>query len=235
MKRATTRLFRPPIYVPLLIALAATLVALVTHIDFAVSDLFYEETTGTWPYKHSVLQSVIYKFSPIPAIAVFAGGVIIALVSIWRKSWRRWTRGAIYWSLVMLLGPGLLVNALFKDLYGRPRPKQVIEYGGEMEFKPVWVVGTPGEAKSFPCGHASIGFYFMAGYFYWWRRDLQRARRWLLIGLIAGSVIGLSRIANGSHWFSDVVWAGAFMYFSSYLTAVACGLMKRRGDDRVCT
>jgi hypothetical protein len=32
--------------------------------------------------------------------------------------------------LSVILGPGLLVNLVFKDHWGRPRPRQVVALGG---------------------------------------------------------------------------------------------------------
>ncbi len=231
MKNNKPERARPPILLPLLTALLITVIAWLTRIDFTLADLFFNDVTGKWFLKNDLIVKLIYDFSPIPAFVIFAISLFIALVSIWKKRWRRWTRIAICWMLVMTLGPGLVVNTIFKDWYGRPRPKQVEEYGGKMEFCPVWVVGEPGVAKSFPCGHASIGFYFMAGYFCWWRRNRRAARRWLAGGLIAGTIVGLARMASGSHWFSDVVWAGVFIYFISYLSAWACGLLKDQTES----
>jgi membrane-associated PAP2 superfamily phosphatase len=217
---------RPAVFIPLLITLALTLAALAFNFDIRISNLFFHIETGTWLFKNTPVEKLVYDLSPIPAFILFGIGVIVALGSIWKKTWRRWIRVAVFWVLLMVLGPGLVVNAVFKDYYGRPRPKQICEYGGPMTFKPVWVPGTPGKGKSFPCGHASIGFYFLGGYFCWWRSNRRRARRWLAGGLIAGCAIGLARIAVGAHWFSDVIWAGTFTYFISYLLAAVCGLLK---------
>lgn len=222
---------RPPLLLPFLIALLLTVIAWLTRIDFATQDLFFNEQTSTWFLKSDLIVNLVYEILPIPAFIIFGVSALLVLGSIFAKSWRRWNRIAICWMLVMVLGPGLVVNSIFKDWYGRPRPKQTIEYGGEMEFRPVWVVGIPGEAKSFPCGHASVGFYFMAGYFCWWRRNRRIARRWLATGLSAGGILGFARMASGAHWFSDVIWAGAFIYFISYLSAWACGLLKDQTES----
>lgn len=233
IKYDKTNRSRPPVLLPVLITLLLTLLAWLTRIDLMAANLFFNETTGVWLFKKELLVKMVYEISPIPAFIIFAVSVVVALVSIWKKTWRRWTRQALCWILVMVLGPGLVVNTIFKDWYGRPRPKQIVEYGGKMEFCPVWVVGEPGEAKSFPCGHASIGFYFMAGYFCWWRRNRRIARRWLSTGLAAGVIVGLARMASGAHWFSDVVWAGTFIYFISYLSAWGCGLLKDQPENAI--
>ena len=224
---------RPPLVLPLLIALLLTVIAWLTRIDFMWQDLFFTANSGSWFLKSDLIVYMIYEYTPIPAFAIFAISIIILLGSIWKKTWRRWNRIAICWMLVMALGPGLVVNAVFKDWYGRPRPKNVMEYGGEKQFCPVWVVGEPGVEKSFPCGHASVGFYFMAGYFCWWRRNRRAARRWMVAGLGAGTLLGLARMACGAHWFSDVVWAGVFIYFISYLSAWACGLLRDQPEQAV--
>lgn len=230
MKQSKTRKEKPPVVFPLLIALMLTVIAWLTPIDFILADFFFNEETGTWFLKNDLVVKLIYDLSPIPAFIIFGVSTIVVLGSIWKKIWRRGIRTALCWMLVMALGPGLVVNAVFKDWYGRPRPKHVEEYGGKMEFCPVWVIGVPGKAKSFPCGHASIGFYFMTGYFCYWRRNRRAARIWLAVGLIAGTIIGMARMANGAHWFSDVVWAGVFMYFISYLSATVCGLLKEQPE-----
>lgn len=214
---------RPAVLMPVWITLALTLFTLAFNLDILLAR--YATKIGGW-MRATPLETLVYDCSPIPAFVLFTFGVIIATGSIWRPAWRRWTRIAVFWVLLMLVGPGLVVNALFKDHYGRPRPKQTVEFGGIMEFKPVWVPGTERPAKSFPCGHASIGFYFLGGWFCWWQTNRRRARLWLAGGLIAGCVIGLARMAVGAHWFSDVIWAGCFIWLISYWLATGCGLLK---------
>ena len=48
-------------------------------------------------------------------------------------------RAAAYVALALLLGPGLMVNVLFKDQWGRARPGQVTEFGGTARFTPAWI------------------------------------------------------------------------------------------------
>lgn len=232
-KHYKTERSRPPILLPLLVTLLLTLLAWLTRIDFIAQDLFFTGNSERWFLKSDLIIKIIYELTPIPAFIIFGLSLIVLLGRIWKKAWRRWSRIAICWILVMALGPGLIVNAIFKDWYGRPRPKNVTEYGGEKEFCSVWVIGEPGKSKSFPCGHASVGFYFMAGYFCWWRKNRRTARHWLITGLAAGTLLGLARMACGAHWFSDVVWAGVFIYFISYLCAWACGLLKKPAENTV--
>lgn len=128
----------------------------------------------------------------------------------------RLRRRLAFLALVLVLGPGLMVNVLFKDHWGRARPYQVQEFGGERQFTPAWVMSRQCERNcSFVCGDASIGFALMALGFYGRHR-----RAWIGAGLSAGALLGLMRIAQGGHFLSDVV-------FSAYAVALIAWLLAR--------
>jgi lipid A 4'-phosphatase len=115
--------------------------------------------------------------------------------------------------LVLLLGPGLLVNGVFKSEWGRARPHQVEDFGGTKHFSPALVMTDQCERNcSFVSGHASMGFFLIA--LAWVLRD----RRWLWAGIALGALVGLGRMAQGGHFLSDVVFA----FWSVYLTALLC-------------
>ncbi|MFL6232295.1 MAG: phosphatase PAP2 family protein, partial [Thermoanaerobaculia bacterium] len=98
------------------------------------------------------------------------------------------------------------VNAVFKDHWGRPRPRDIVEFGGPSHYRPAPLPGGEGGA-SFPCGHCSVGFLFAAGWWVWKRRRAARAWGSLALGLAAGFALGLGRMAAGGHFLSDVVWS----------------------------
>ena len=65
----------------------------------------------------------------------------------------------------MVVGAGFIVHTALKDHWGRPRPKQIIAFGGEQTFRPFYSPNffhQPEPSKSFPCGHCTMGFYFFA-------------------------------------------------------------------------
>jgi membrane-associated PAP2 superfamily phosphatase len=115
---------------------------------------------------------------------------------------------------MLIIGPGVIVNGVFKPFWGRPRPYSTIPFGGDQEFLPVFQNGCSQDYASFPCGHASMGFYLMAPAFFFYRRRPRLAVGFLCLGLVAGITIGMARIVEGSHFASDVLWAGGFVYFT---------------------
>lgn len=128
----------------------------------------------------------------------------------YRPSLKRWRRHAAFIFLTLVIGPGFFVNTVFKDHWGRPRPKMVTEFGGRMEYQCFQEKGISGRGKSFPCGHSSMGYYFVVLYFLA-RRRKKIIRLSLLAGaMFYGSLIGFARMAAGAHFASDVLWSAVF-------------------------
>jgi membrane-associated phospholipid phosphatase len=119
--------------------------------------------------------------------------------------------------VALLLGPGLLVNAIGKDHWHRPRPRQTAGLGGDFAYVAPLLIGPAG--KSFPCGHASVGFACAAIGVALSAGRPRAARRWFTASLLLGAVLGLGRVATGAHYVSDVVWAAVFTYAAILLTA----------------
>jgi lipid A 4'-phosphatase len=115
----------------------------------------------------------------------------------------------MFLALVLITGPGLITNTLLKDNWARPRPIQIVEFGGSAKFTPVLErSGTCARNCSFVSGEASatfaLGFAIAM---------LARRRRAALMAaaVAAGAVSGLIRMGEGGHFLSDVVFAGVFM------------------------
>jgi membrane-associated PAP2 superfamily phosphatase len=153
------------------------------------------------------------------------------LVAVGAAFWpllRPWRAPGLFFGAMLLLGPGLLVNVTFKDNWGRPRPTQVDCFGGKHAFRPVWEPGEHGHCRSFPCGHASMGFFLMGPAFLLYRRRPRLAGAFLLLGLSAGLLLGATRIVQGRHFASDVLWSAGFVYF----TGLALGYLYHRWTAR---
>lgn len=119
------------------------------------------------------------------------------------------TRELVFLATTLAIGPGLLVNAFFKEVWGRPRPSETTLFGGSWTFMPAWIPG--GECPtncSFPSGEASGAAWLLALVFVvpesWRRATLAVVVAWMV-------AISANRMAFGSHFLSDVVIAWAMM------------------------
>lgn len=102
---------------------------------------------------------------------------------------------------VLILGAGLIVNVIFKDNFGRARPRNVMEFGGTRQFTPAFVVAYECARNcSFSAGDGAGAFFSLALASAFSRK---RAALWVAFGF--GCLVSFSRVASGAHFFSDTV------------------------------
>ena len=119
-------------------------------------------------------------------------------------------RAAIFLIAALALGPGLLTNLILKDHWGRPRPIDVQQFGGEYRFEPWWDPrGKCPNNCSFVAGEPSGAFWTLAP-----AALAPPPLQAVAYGaaLTFGIALGAFRMAAGAHFFSDVVFAGVLMY-----------------------
>jgi lipid A 4'-phosphatase len=190
--------------------LAALLFVGWPDLDIAASRLLYVEPRHFALSKSGVADTLRVGFRLLTWTASIAAiaGIALALA----RNRRLFGLGLSQWmflALVLITGPGLITNTLLKDNWARPRPIQIVEFGGSAKFTPVLErSGTCARNCSFVSGEASatfaLGFAIAM---------LTRRRRTALmaVAVVAGAVSGLIRMGEGGHFLSDVVFAGVFM------------------------
>lgn len=110
---------------------------------------------------------------------------------------------------VLIIGPGVVANLMFKDNLGRARPRDVIEFGGTKAFTPPLIPSSECPRNcSFISGEASSMF----AAFFALALLLPQYRMGLLVTALAtGLLAGMVRIIQGAHFLSDILFAGIFM------------------------
>jgi lipid A 4'-phosphatase len=191
------------------------LLLLAPDVDTAVSQLFYRGDHfigGVLP-----LFGTSRTFFNILFYVTCAATVIGLIVA--GRSAGRWLgfpfNAWLFMAVALVVGPLIVANLGFKDHWGRARPRDVIEFGGAKAFTPAFRPSDQCSRNcSFVSGEASSVYVVFFAAAFMLRR---RARRLIALGVVFGSLAGLTRIAQGGHFLSDVVFAGVFMALS-----VAC-------------
>ncbi len=204
------------ILLPLLLLTAATLLFRLSDLDLRLQDRFYSGGEK-WPGEETTAGRVLYSYGTIPSILLGFAGLVVLVAGIWNGRARARRRGAAFLFLVLVIGPGLVVNTTFKEHWGRPRPRDLVRYGGKEEYRKVWTWPGKQGGNSFPSGHAATAFYLFVPYFLLRRNRPGRAAAILAFGIVCGLVMGIARMTQGGHYASDVVWSGGF----TWLVAVA--------------
>jgi len=210
----------------------ATVTALIAHTgaDLSLSSYFYR--AGGWPVGEQFLWKLLYRMDGYPAFIIAIFGLCAACYGSLKPQRHPWRCRGIFLVLLLALGPGLLVNAVFKKHWGRPRPCEIVQFGGAKQFLQPWQPGVNGQGRSFPSGHGSAAFYLTAPFFIYRRTKPAVARRWLAGGLVFGLLMSFARITQGGHFLSDILWAWGMIHMSAI---VLSALLLSRRENLICT
>jgi membrane-associated PAP2 superfamily phosphatase len=119
-------------------------------------------------------------------------------------------RAVVFLIATMALAPGLLVNALLKDHWGRPRPIDVTQFGGNEHFVAWW--NPRGDCPA-NCAFVSGD---VAGAFWTIAPAALAPPQWRAVAygaaLALGTGMAVVRVMAGAHFVSDVIFAGVFTF-----------------------
>lgn len=187
-------------------------------VDLKISHYFFEKGT----FSSNPFWNLLFLYGFWPAWILMAISITGLALSVTSR-FRTWLNPSLFILLTFAIGSGLIVHGALKDNWGRPRPKQVEEFGGKQNFRPYYepnLYGQPEPSRSFSCGHCSTGFTFFSvailGSYY-------RSRLWRWIGWSLawglGIFLSLSRIALGGHFFSDTLASALIMWITAWTLA----------------
>lgn len=188
-------------------------------IDLYVSGLFYTPESG---FFNNTFFSIMFDYGELFGLASGASALLLFGASFLIPKWKKLRLGALAMLLTLVIGAGFLTNVVFKGCWGRPRPKQIIEFGGQHPYRPFWQPKFQTKSdpqKSFPSGHVAMGFYFLSlcliGKRY--QKPLLFYTGLCLTCILGGGLM-VTRIVQGGHFFSDVIVSPVLMWY------VACGI-----------
>ena len=121
----------------------------------------------------------------------------------------RWApdgRSIVFLIATLAIGSGLIVNLGLKDHAHRPRPVHLVEFGGEMQFRPWYRFDGDCETNcSFVSGEAASAFWMVAP-------AMLVPPPWRAAAVVGALAFGVGasglRLAFGGHFPSDVLLGG---------------------------
>jgi membrane-associated PAP2 superfamily phosphatase len=195
-------------------------------VDLWVVALLYRKDTLEWTFASIALVDGLNQyFDTVFVIAGACASLVCILVSCFNHSSLQWRRVGIFLLLSLGIGPGLVVNGFLKNVWGRPRPADTVQFGGSEDFRRVTNPGAGGAkerggaGRSFPSGHAAVAFWSTALFFVARYLLPQRALLTLGLALGLGLLVGMARVLAGRHYPSDVLWAGVIVFSINGLIA----------------
>jgi len=135
-------------------------------------------------------------------ITILGDGLVTAVLFLpWIRKYPERVWAGVIGALLMVL-----ILRLFKGMWGLPRPLAVLP------VETVEVIGPGHRRGSFPSGHTAT-FFLLLGI--WALSNRNRVASVLLV--IPGILVGVSRMAVGVHWPTDVLAGAALGWTSAWL------------------
>ena len=105
----------------------------------------------------------------------------------------------------------IFINLILKNLWGRSRPGETLEFGGDNIFTPWYKYSDICVSNcSFVSGDSSVGFSLVVLYF------ITKNSLFLYASLVLGFSLGLIRIMEGGHYLSDVLFSGIIIMILNF-------------------
>jgi lipid A 4'-phosphatase len=212
--------------VAVLWALAIVVALFAPDLDLHLMKLIHAATGGRF-LGNGGLWAPLYFGLPylIYAIAALALILLVAGITGWSPA-RRVRRSAIL-VLGTLLAYLVIVESVLKNNWGRARPRDIAEFGGNASYTPPLMPADQCAANcAFVSGHAAAAFTLVAV-------ALVVPTRWRVpafsAALVVGLLTGAMRIMQGAHFPFDIVFAGLIVVTAALLLDLA--LPYRVGQD----
>ncbi len=198
--------------------IVGVLFAVYPRLDIDISALFYNRQINLFdvnaqPWANNSRAAARWLTTLILAPACLA---VIGKLIMPNRRMLIGARAALLLIITMALGPGVLTNLVLKDHWGRARPIDITELGGDFRFTPWWDPrGDCPNNCSFVAGEPSGAFWTLGP-------AALAPPQWRLLAyggaLAFGAAVGLLRIGGGGHFFTDVVFAGVLMFLLIWTT-----------------
>lgn len=172
--------------------------------DIWFTGLFYSDTSGFWAQSQTFLRRFRHLGPHIVLLVALACVVALVLkVLLPGRTPVVPLRVPLFLLTTLILAPGIVVNAILKNQWGRPRPVMVEQFGGDMPYQPVWLPTNWCDTNcSFVSGEGSASMWLFA-------LVLVAPAAWrfaLMCFLVPLSLfLSLNRVAFGGHFLSDTL------------------------------
>lgn len=204
--------FRLHLGIPAAAALVLLLLEL-TSLDMSLARLFYSTTDGGFIGRYSFFledilhdraKQLVILFSVL-AILGFAGAFILERLKPYRRE---------LGCLVLSLGLSTSFVTPLKVVTAVQCPWSLKEFGGNQTYSALLSVRpqTDKPGRCWPGGHAATGFTLFALFFVLRDRRPSLARKALMLAFGLGTVLSISRMMQGAHFFSHNVWTAIFCW-----------------------
>ena len=204
---------------PLSLAALLFIVTYGLELDFRLASALYQLQGNSWLLQHHWLtEQLLHRH-----VRTLNEVLVLSLIGYWLwlrfvlkdQSQKQQALGLLLLSLLLCF----IAVALLKRLLPMECPWDLQQFGGHSAF---WGLFTTRPAdlpatQCFPAGHASIGFAWLALFYYW--REIKPKQAWLGLAIAgsAGSLLGFVQQLRGAHFISHDIATAALCWLIATL------------------
>jgi lipid A 4'-phosphatase len=212
MNKLNKKYFNVRLYIWISFLVLSVLFVLFPQIDITVSAPFYNGEN--FYLKGSLYERFFYNSVKVALILFTLVSFAIYIYNRVKKKniFGMNSKSIIYIVLVLSIAPGLIVNATLKDHWGRARPAQIVQFGGDKEFTPAFIPSNQ-NGHSFSSGHTAAAFSFVG----FALLVTRRRKFWLSLAIVYGILVSIARLIAGGHFFSDIITSFFIVWVITHL------------------
>ncbi len=174
-------------------------------LDMFLSGLFYYGESQFFLQSHHLF-SIIFRdiLLPFLVLYIFVLPVIGSFVPLQKIyfGYKFNLKEIIFIWITGLISLILVVNVFLKNMWGRARPNDILQFGGNDMFAPWYKFSNSCVSNcSFVSGDASVGFALIVFYF------ITKKNIYIYLSVLFGVGLGFIRIIAGGHFLSDIVFS----------------------------
>lgn len=198
------------LYVPWLLLMAYGLVIYLLDAkggDLWLAKVFYQWQGNQWLLRdHWLTEQILHKGARVVNYLMLLT-VLALTVLMWRTHGRQSYQSRAYFALFVSLLTSFILIALLKSLTNKACPWNLQLFGGIEPYYHL-LQSRPASlppSQCFPAGHASVGYAWVALFYFF--SQVKPHLRWfgLGTGLITGLILGLNQQLRGAHFLSHDV------------------------------
>jgi membrane-associated PAP2 superfamily phosphatase len=204
-----------------LTGIALLLVFELTSTDIWINNFFYNSQLKVFSLRdHPFMTQVMHHGFKI---AMYVFGITSILLGIWFLKKRKTLllkKHVALGSVGLIFIPAIVT--FLKHLTNKHCPWSLDIYGGHLPYRGLFDANVSylEVGECFPAGHAAGGFMWLSWAMALWFIYPKLAKIILILSIALGLILGISRMMQGAHFLSHVLWTAWFAWFISFILAI---------------
>ncbi len=178
-------------------------------IDIYIASLFYKGYSQFFLQSYDIL-SFVFRDVFLPGILIYL--LFLPIISKYTRTGLLFFKHKFSLHEIFLIWTSqiltilIIVNLVLKNFWGRARPGDIYDFGGDSIFTPWYKISSYCDSNcSFVSGDASVGFSLIILYF------ITKNNFYVYLSVVSGLTLGAIRIFAGGHFLSDILLAGVIV------------------------